>query len=67
MLMHACEIAQGNFWQKMIAQEALKALGARGLLRRGPLERHRRQWLWKPGMAAVGANRERDDGQRSTA
>ena len=28
MLMHACEIAEGNYWQKVIAKEALQAARA---------------------------------------
>jgi uncharacterized membrane protein/Mg-chelatase subunit ChlD len=57
MLMHASEMAEGNFWQKKIAQEAVRALGAQdycGVLHwEGNI-----QWLWNPGLARVGANRD---------
>lgn len=56
MIMHACEIPQGNFWQKKIAIEALKALGARdycGLIHWNGSE----QWLWGRGLLPVGPNR----------
>ena len=57
--MHASEIPQANFWQKVIAQEAIKALGPRdycGLVYFGNVD----QWLWNQaqgGMLRVGANR----------
>jgi len=57
MLMHASEMAEGNFWQKKIAQEALRALGAQdycGVLHwEGNI-----QWLWNPGLTRVGSKRE---------
>jgi len=56
MIMHACEIAQGNFWQKKIAIEALKTLGPRdycGLIHWNGTE----QWLWGKGLLPVGPNR----------
>jgi len=62
IIMHASEMAQGNYWQKVIAEEAIKALGPRdycGLIRwdgRGP---GGISWLWKPGMCQVGGNRDR--------
>ena len=43
--MHASEIPQANYWQKVIAQEAVKALGPRdycGLVYFGNSD----QWLW---------------------
>jgi uncharacterized membrane protein len=61
--MHASEIPQANYWQKVIAQEAVKALGPRdycGLVYYGNSD----QWLWGQGdaqhvgMARVGANRQ---------
>ncbi len=55
MLMHASEIADGNFWQKVIAREALKTLGDQdycGVLHWGL----RDEWLWG-GMLKVGRNR----------
>ncbi len=57
MMMHACEIPQGNYWQKRIAREAIKTLGARdycGVLFWGAKGD---QWMWGKGLAPVGANR----------
>jgi uncharacterized membrane protein/Mg-chelatase subunit ChlD len=57
MVMHASEMAQGNFWQTKIAQAALNALGAQdycGVIQWNGTDR----WLWKPGMAKVGENRK---------
>src|SRR4051794_25870733 len=57
--MHASEIPQANYWQKIIAEEAVKALGPRdycGLVYFGNSD----QWLWnltKGGMLRVGPNR----------
>ncbi len=62
ILMHASEIAQGNFWQKVIAEEAIKALGPRdycGLLHWDGMGPNGCAWLWNPGMCQVGGNRER--------
>jgi uncharacterized membrane protein/Mg-chelatase subunit ChlD len=58
MLMHASEIAEGNHWQKVIAKEAIKTLGAQdycGILYWAGNE----QWLWSRGLAVVGENRDR--------
>jgi uncharacterized membrane protein/Mg-chelatase subunit ChlD len=58
--MHASEIPQANYWQKVISQEAIKALGPRdycGLVYYGNSD----QWLWgqsQGGMVRVGANRQ---------
>ncbi len=61
--MHASEIPQANYWQKVIAQEAVKALGPRdycGLVYFGNSD----QWLWGQtdpqhvGMLHVGPNRQ---------
>jgi uncharacterized membrane protein len=58
--MHASEIPQANFWQKVICQEAIKALGPRdycGVVFFGGTD----QWLWSQsqgGMARVGQNRQ---------
>ncbi len=49
MIMHASEIAEGNYWQKVIAREALKPLGPMdycGLIHWGP---GREEWLWREG------------------
>ncbi len=56
MLMHASEIDRGNHWQKVIAREALKALGPRdycGVVHWNGTE----QWLWDPGLRTVGEDR----------
>ena len=58
MIMHASEIAEGNYWQKRIAREAIGALGAQdycGLIHWNGAE----QWLWKGGLARVGENRQK--------
>ncbi|HEX5471130.1 MAG TPA: VWA domain-containing protein [Lacipirellulaceae bacterium] len=61
--MHASEIPQANYWQKVIAQEAIKTLGPRdycGLVYFGNSD----QWLWgqtdpqHAGMLQVGPNRQ---------
>jgi len=49
MIMHASEIAEGNYWQKVIAREAIKPLGPMdycGLIHWGP---GREEWLWREG------------------
>jgi uncharacterized membrane protein len=60
MLMHASELAEGNFWQKVIAEEALKSLGNQdycGVLHWDGNEK----WLWNhpSGMVKVGGNRDK--------
>ena len=57
MVMHASEMAQGNFWQKEIAEQALNALGPRdycGVVHYGGPGC---VWLWNPGMCTVGGNK----------
>lgn len=57
--MHAGEIPKANYWQKVITQEAIKALGPRdycGLISWNGTD----QWLWgqaRGGMVRVGPNR----------
>ncbi len=57
--MHAGEIPQANYWQKIISEEAIKALGPRdycGLISWSGTD----QWLWgqsKGGLVRVGPNR----------
>ncbi len=49
MVMHASEIAEGNYWQKVIAREAIKPLGPMdycGLIHWGPGQE---EWLWREG------------------
>ena len=61
MLMHASEMAEGNYWQKVIGQEAIKALGGHdycGVLHWDGND----QWLWDntgTGMVRVGPNRRK--------
>ncbi|MEX0612383.1 MAG: glutamine amidotransferase, partial [Pirellulales bacterium] len=58
--MHAGEIPKANYWQKVIAQEAIRALGARdycGLISWNGTD----QWLWgqaQGGIVRVGPNRQ---------
>lgn len=61
MIMHASEMAQGNYWQKVIAEEALTPLGPMdycGLVHWGP---GREEWLWggKVGLVRVGDQRRK--------
>ena len=63
MLMHASEIPRGNYWQNVIAREAIKALGPQdycGLLHWGATGE---EWLWQGasgrGMIPVGPNRNK--------
>ena len=52
LMMHAGEMPQANYWQKGIAVEAIKTLGAARLLRPGPVERHRPMALGPVARAA---------------
>jgi uncharacterized membrane protein len=60
LMMHAGEIAQSNYWQKRIAVESIKVLGARdycGLVQWNGSD----QWLWgqsQGGMIRVGPARQ---------
>lgn len=57
MIMHASEMADGNHWQKVIAREAIKALGPNdycGILHWSGTD----QWLWGGGLLQVGQNRD---------
>lgn len=63
MVMHASEMAEGNYWQKKIAEEALKALGPQdycGVIHWDGNE----DWLWRlpNGLDKVGVNRRRMEG-----
>jgi uncharacterized membrane protein len=58
LVMHASEAANGNYWMKLVALEAIKALGSQdycGMLHWNGNER----WLWNhpQGLQPVGANR----------
>ena len=57
LIMHASEMAQGNYWQKVIAHEAVKALGGQdycGLLH---WTGNRDLWMWGGGLLTVSNNR----------
>ena len=61
LLMHAGELDNGNHWQRVIAQESIKALGNQdycGLLQ-WDFAKGSDDWLWKPGFAKVGRNRKK--------
>jgi len=59
MIVHACEIPNGNHWQKVIAREAIKTLGPKdycGLVQWNGTD----TWLWgrkEGGMIPVGPSR----------
>jgi uncharacterized membrane protein/Mg-chelatase subunit ChlD len=58
LLMHASEMPEGNHWQKVVAQESIKALGGEdycGLLHWNGTD----QWLWGNGLLKVGGNRDK--------
>ncbi len=60
MILHASEIAQGNYWQKRIARAAMEVLGPMdycGVMQYSGLGD---QWLWGDanGMIRVGPNRQ---------
>ena len=60
MVMHASEMAQGNYWQKVIAREALKVLGPHDYCGVVHWE-GKEEWLWgKPqGLVRVGQNKDK--------
>jgi uncharacterized membrane protein len=56
LIMHASEMADGNHWQKKIAEAALNTLGAQdycGVLHWDGNEK----WLWRGGLIPVAGNR----------
>ncbi len=59
MIMHASEMAQGNYWQKVIAQNALEALGPADYCGVLHWEMQGDAWLWggNNGLLTVGPNR----------
>lgn len=60
MIMHASEIAKGNYWQKRIAIEAIDTLGPRDYAGLLTWQMTGDQWLWgqsKGGMIPVGPAR----------
>ena len=54
--MHAGEIPQANYWQKIITQEAIKALGPRDYCGLISLERHRPMAVGAGARAACSAS-----------
>ncbi len=58
MLLHACEIPEGNRWQKVVAHKALEVLGSQdycGVLQWVGTDR----WLWKGGLAQIRGNKRK--------
>lgn len=60
MVMHASEIAEGNYWQKTIGKAALNALGPQDYCGVVQYDMSGDKWLWggAAGLLKVGANRE---------
>ncbi len=60
MVMHASEIASGNYWQKMIGRAALESLGPLDYCGVIEYDSLGDKWLWggQNGMLRVGANKE---------
>ncbi len=60
LLMHASEMARGNYWQKLVAREAIKSLGPQdycGLIHWSGID----SWLWgqvEGGLIRVGPSRK---------
>ncbi|QEG42035.1 von Willebrand factor type A domain protein [Roseimaritima ulvae] len=60
MILHACEMAQGNYWQKVIAQSALEQLGPADEVGVLHWNMNGDSWLWggRNGMLPVGPNKQ---------
>jgi uncharacterized membrane protein len=60
MVMHASEIAEGNYWQKMIGKAALDALGPQDYCGVVQYDMAGDKWLWggATGLLKVGGNKE---------
>jgi uncharacterized membrane protein len=59
LIMHASEMGNGNYWQKVVARESIKALGNQdycGLLQ-WDWQKGGDNWLWSNGFARVRDNR----------
>jgi uncharacterized membrane protein len=57
ILFHASEMAQGNYWQKVIGKKSIEALGPQdycGVMHYGGMGM---EWLWKNGLVEIGENR----------
>ena len=59
MVMHACEIPEGNHWQKMIGKAALEALGPSDYCGVVQYDMSGDKWLWggSAGLLPVGPNK----------
>ncbi len=59
MVMHACEIPEGNHWQKMIGKAALEALGPSDYCGVVQYDMSGDKWLWggSAGLLKVGENK----------
>jgi uncharacterized membrane protein len=60
MVMHASEIPEGNYWQKMIGKAALDALGPQDYCGVVQYDMSGDKWLWggNSGLLKVGGNKE---------
>ncbi|WP_202617385.1 VWA domain-containing protein [Roseimaritima sediminicola] len=60
MIMHACEMAQGNYWQKVIAQSAIEQLGPADEVGVLYWNMTGDSWLWggRKGLLPVGPNKQ---------
>ena len=64
LMMHASEMAQGNYWQKIVARKAVDILGPRdfaGCIRWDDRS-GKETWLWNPsqgGLVRIGPNKPR--------
>lgn len=60
MVMHASEIPEGNYWQKVIAKSALDALGPQDYCGVVQYDMSGDKWLWggSQGLLKVGGNKE---------
>ncbi|MFN9954127.1 MAG: hypothetical protein ACK55I_13590, partial [bacterium] len=59
MILHASEIPEGNYWQKVIARSAIDVLGPLdycGVINYDDVLNS--TWLWDNGLSRVGANRQ---------
>jgi len=60
MILHASEIPEGNYWQKVIARAAIDVLGPMdycGVVNYDNFARD--SWLWDDGLSRVGPNRSK--------
>jgi uncharacterized membrane protein len=60
MVMHASEMAEGNYWQKMVGKAALEALGPQDYCGVVQYDMQGDKWLWgtqSQGLSKVGENR----------